>query len=86
MTIRERVEQIVLEENPNALFLDGFDDAIVGIVRRINLCLVAYNGKKCIEILMEQGMEYEDACDYFTFNVSGSYVGEHTPVFIEQME
>jgi hypothetical protein len=27
-------------------------------------------------------MPQEDAIEYFDFNVSGAYVGEHTPVFI----
>jgi hypothetical protein len=26
-------------------------------------------------------MSYEDAIDYFYFNVSGSYVGEKTPIW-----
>jgi hypothetical protein len=27
-------------------------------------------------------MEYEDALDYFNFNVSGAYVGEQTPIWL----
>jgi len=28
------------------------------------------------------GMSYEEAIEYFDFNVTGAYVGEHTPMFI----
>jgi len=30
-----------------------------------------------------KNMTHEEAMEYFDFNVVGSYVGEHTPAFIE---
>lgn len=75
--------EIIAEENPQALKADGFDDAIIGIARRCGQpALVAYSVNKCIQILM-QDMSEEDACEYFEFNVVGAWVGENTPVFIE---
>ena len=39
----------------------------------------------CIDVLMKRdGMNEEDAIDYFYFNVVGAYVGEYTPVFINR--
>lgn len=69
---------------PEALLCDGFDDAIIGIAERINLGpVVAYSVEKIIQILMKRdGMEYEDAWDYFSFNIFGAWVGEDTPIFI----
>ncbi len=41
--------------NPEALILDGFDDAIIGMAERINLLpVVAYDINKIIEILTGQ--------------------------------
>ena len=42
--------------------------------------------RKCIEILItEQEMSLGDALDHFGYNVSGSYVGEKTPIWCEDM-
>jgi hypothetical protein len=42
-----------------------------------------YSVAKCIDILTKQGMDELDAVEYFEFNVSGSYVGEKTPIWCE---
>jgi hypothetical protein len=71
------------EENPDALLADGFEEALVGVCRRFGQNpLAAYDYDKCIEILMRD-MSYEEAVEYFEFNVIGAYVGENTPVFLE---
>ena len=57
---------------------DGFDEAVIG-VDEIHMRLI-YSVKKCIEILC-QDMDEEDAWEYFSFNVSCSYVGEKTPIW-----
>ena len=60
------------------LFADGFDDAVIGIDTKMNIC---YDREKCIEVL-QKDMPREEAEEYFTFNVEGAYVGEKTPSFI----
>ena len=35
---------------------------------------------------MKDGMEYDEALEYFDFNIAGSYVGEQTPIFIHKIE
>lgn len=74
----------IAEINPEAILCDGFDDAIIGMAERINLGpVVAYSVEKIIEILMQRDeMEYEDARDYFSYNILGAWVGENTPIFI----
>jgi hypothetical protein len=79
---RRIAERILEDENPNALFFDGYDKAIIGIARRINMCVVAYSGKKIIKCLIEQGMNHEEAMEFFDFNVAGSWVGDHTPIIL----
>lgn len=66
-----------------ALVADGFDKAIVGIGRQFNQQLVIYDEDKCIEILMERdGMTFDEAVEFFEFNVVGAYVGKGTPVYV----
>lgn len=74
------------EVNENILLADGFNGAIVGYIERAGMSPIAcYSKKKCIEILAKE-MLYDDAVDYFYFNVIGSYVGENTPCFLTTKE
>tara|TARA_R110000787_G_scaffold9962_1_gene34346 strand:- start:900 stop:1115 length:216 start_codon:yes stop_codon:yes gene_type:complete len=66
---------------------DGFDEAIIGIGSRCSQPdIIAYDVKKCIEILMNQGMTDEEAVEYFEFNVVGAWVGEETPIFVREID
>lgn len=81
--MRQEVEDTLKEENPNAIFFDGFDEAIVGIARRFNLVVVAYNELACIEILMKkQNLNIDEAWEFFGHNIQGAWMGDHTPVLI----
>lgn len=60
------------------LIADGFDDAIMGVSGD----KVVYSVSKCIEIIAED-MSEEDAWEYFEYNVRGAYVGEQTPIFVD---
>ena len=73
------------EEYPDLMRMDGFDAAILGVVERIGLQTVCYDLKKVISILMEQGMDEQDAWDWYQFNMLGAWVGEATPVFLETL-
>jgi hypothetical protein len=75
--------ELILETYPEESFLkaDGFDEAIIGI-EEPSLRLI-YSIKKTIEILIEEGMTEEDAQEHFSYNVSGGYVGELTPIWCE---
>jgi hypothetical protein len=75
----------MIEEYPDLLKADGFDDAIIGVVQRIGLQAICYDTHKVIEILMKD-MSEEDAWDYYSYNLLGAYVGESTPVFLETFE
>jgi hypothetical protein len=70
---------------PELLTADGFDRAIVGVVHRMDTMAICYDKNKVIEILMED-MSYEDAIEYFEFNIAGAWVGEATPFFLETMD
>lgn len=72
------------EEYPDVMTIDGYDDAIIGVVERIGLEVVCYDLDKVIEILMKQGMNEEDAWEWYQFNMVGSWVGDKTPVFLQR--
>jgi hypothetical protein len=73
--------ELVAEANENALFADGFDEAIIGFDAN-NFCAV-YDYDKCQKILVKRdGMSFPEAHEYMEFNVVSAYVGDFTPVFI----
>jgi len=63
---------------------DGFEEAFVGLCSRFGINEVAaYDRDKCLEILVERdGMDYDEAVEFFDVNVVGAWVGEMTPVFM----
>ena len=77
----------ISEEYPELMTADGFDDAIIGVVQRMGESAICYDEDKVIEILMDRDeMTYEEAVEYFDFNIAGAWVGEFTPFFLKKME
>ena len=74
----------ISEEHPDLLTLDGFDEAVIGVVERAGLLAVCYDRNKIISILMRD-MNQEEAWEYYEFNILGAYMGEHTPVYLDYM-
>lgn len=67
------------------LFADGYDEAIIGVScpGPNRPSIVVYDVKKCIEILVQRdGMEIDEAEEFFEFNTVGAYVGEKTPIYV----
>ena len=66
---------------------DGFDKAVLGITDGVGGQMnLVYDIEKCLKILMSRdGMDREEALEFFTFNVSGAYVGKGTPIFVWKM-
>jgi hypothetical protein len=60
---------------------DGFDDCIIGQDHRTGRLI--YSVDKIIEQLVSEGLSYEDAVEHFGFNIGCAYVGEDTPIFME---
>lgn len=78
----EDVRSYLAELNPEALLADGFDRALVGVAGRCGMAAVAvYDRDKCIKVLVDEGMDWSEAEEYFCFNVEGAYLGEGTPLF-----
>lgn len=61
---------------------DGFDEAVIGI--DVVGERIIYSVQKVIDILMERdGMDEQDAIDWYEYNMQSTYVGEHTPIWCE---
>lgn len=66
----------------------AMDEAIVGLVSGFGKePVVCYDRDKVIEILMrDDGMDEEEAEEFFSFNIEGAYLGDATPMFITKAE
>ena len=71
--------EILQEEE--CLTADGFDDALFGCTYGANVVAV-YDINKMVEILMNEGTDYEDAVEFLDYNVVGAHLGEKTPLYV----
>jgi hypothetical protein len=70
---------------PDALLLDGFEEALLGLGSRFTHDVAIYDYGKCVDILVERdGMTEEEAVEYIEFNTAGAYVGESTPILLRR--
>lgn len=85
---RERLQQALENIDENALLMDNFDEACIGFSQRINEPLLAvYSWEKMMEVCMKRdGMDYEEAEEYISYNCIGAWVGEQTPIIVMPVE
>jgi len=86
MTFKEKRETVA-DPNPEALLADGFEEALIGYAEVFNKVIAVYDRDRCMQLLMERdGMTFDEACNFFNYNVTGAYAGEHTPAFLTRFE
>jgi hypothetical protein len=73
-----------IESNHSLLMtVDGFDDCIIGVGKRCgHHDSMTYDAQKMMRKLVKQGMDKEEAHEFFDFNILGAWVGDTTPIFI----
>jgi hypothetical protein len=70
----------IKEHNPEAMLADGFDDCIMGYDKDGR---VIYSVGEIIDTLIcRDGMTYEEATEFYGFNIECAYVGEFTPIYM----
>lgn len=82
--LRQTLHEMDLD---GVLVADGFDEAFLGVAERCGQPTIAiYSAEKCVEILARDGgMDYDEAMEYYLFNVVGAWVGPGTPAFLEKV-
>ncbi len=76
----EELKETISEHNPEALFADGFDNAMLGYSTD---CKVIYSVDQIVATLVERdGMTPDEAIEFFNFNIECAYVGEYTPIYM----
>jgi len=82
VNMRQKIDDYCEMLDETILYIDGFDDAIIGIGNKFNYTSIVYSKRKIIEILCKD-MDEDGACEYFEYNIAGSYVGDNTPFIMD---
>ena len=81
---RKDIEDLYGDDEPEILFADGYDGAIEGVVWDGERTRVVYRTESILKILMDRDkMTYDEASEFFDFNVAGAYMGVYTPLYME---
>lgn len=77
-----RIIDDILDRYPDHPFLiiSGLDDAVVGLDERS--MRVVYSIEICINILIKEGMDEDEATDYIFFEWVKKDMGDMTPIWI----
>jgi len=85
MALQKR--EALAEIDPEILTFHGFDDALIGYTdswgpENSRDLRAVYSYEKCITVLLDDGLSYEEAVEHLEFNTLGAYVGTRTPVVV----
>lgn len=86
-SIAQRVNQWLEAMGDSAYVVKGMDAAIIGLTydKVVGCWRVCYDVSACLDIFMQRdGMTYEQAVEFYNFNIADAYYGDSTPIFIEQ--
>lgn len=85
------VQEYILEYYPDEaddiiIFTDDLDEAFIGIGYSFHKPYACYSKNKIIDICVNRdGMTYEEAEEYYEFNIAGLYTTGDTPILIEEI-
>ncbi len=72
------------DSGEHVLLADGLEAAFIGLGTQFNTTFAIYDMEKVELIFMGQGMSMEEAREWIEYNVTGAYLGPHTPVFVRR--
>lgn len=85
---RKQIDEAFSQMDENVLLMDGFDEALIGFSQRINEPMLAvYSWEKMMTVCMfRDGMTDEEAEEYISYNCTGGWVGEQTPIIVMPLD
>jgi len=82
----DEIKDSIMEANPEALLMDGFDECLHGFTliqtEEGTKAVACYDLRLIIKKHMDDGMTEEEAYEFFNFNQLGANVGPNSPSFI----
>lgn len=80
-------EQLSDERFEGIVLVDGLDAACVGVTdsRNGDVLSAVYDIDKIIALL-SRDMGFDDAWEWFNYNIAGLYTGDQSPIFIRTLD
>ncbi len=75
------IANVIKENNPKAILVDGFDEALIGVTQNKSPFVGVYDLEQCIALLVESGMTTRESTDYLESKMQ-EYKSENDPVFV----
>lgn len=85
MNSPKEILESMAELNPNAIIINGFDKAIVGIGKSIanDAIVLLYDYEEIINILMtEDGYTRKEAINFYINNIYNGYSDANSPIIV----
>lgn len=71
---------------PDSLLANGYDSAIIGVASGNDTGRVVYSIPKMIQVCMKElSVDYEEALEWLEYNTFNAFVGEFTPIYLDEM-
>jgi hypothetical protein len=85
MTKENPVIDKIVELNPEAIVLDGLDEAVVGIgySKDLEPRLIYSINNIILTLIGRDGMSENEAREFYDYNIADGYFGNHGPIFLE---
>ena len=77
------ISELILSELSDCAFiLEGYDDCIVGIgsVSPHTHSVLIYDVGRIINSLVKDGMDFEEAHEFYALDIASAYMGDGTPI------
>ena len=85
MTKENPVIDKIVELNPEAIVLDGLDEAVIGIgySKDLEPRLIYSINNIILTLIGRDGMSENEAREFYDYNIADGYFGNHGPIFLE---
>lgn len=84
----DHLAELSQELDEEILRMDGFDNCVIGYAMDMvdggSVVRLVYSVPLIINVLVEDGMDEEEAIEYFDFNIQGAYMGPKTPIYVNE--
>lgn len=85
MNYPEKVKASSRRLNPEALLADGLDPGLIGYAEIEQGFVAVYSVARCMKYIAERdGIDEDDALEHLDVNVRGSFLGDFTPLFVDE--
>jgi hypothetical protein len=77
--MNERLRNMIIEQNPEAILFDELDECIIGMDSSDR---IVYSYDRILKHFIDGGMDEDTAIDWIDYNIFNLKLGELTPIIV----